>query len=84
MHHDNQIEDRTTEIKEDCGLYDVGSCPLFTSDVDASRASDPHRMEKKMMQLWDVGSWPMIVARLQPLIGLHRIGRPAFLAGILL
>ena len=25
MHHDNQIEDRTMKIKEDCGLYDVGS-----------------------------------------------------------
>ena len=47
MHHDGQIEDQTMEIKEDRGPYDMGSCPLFTSDVDASRASDPHRMDEK-------------------------------------
>ena len=47
MHHDGPIEDRTTKIKEDRGPYDVGSCPLFTSDVDASEAFDPHRTDKK-------------------------------------
>ena len=46
MHHDGQIEDPTTEIKEDRGPYDVGSCPLFTSGVDASGASNPHRTIK--------------------------------------
>ena len=47
IHQDGQIEDRTTEIKEDRGPYDVGSCPLFTCDVDASGASDPHQTDKK-------------------------------------
>ena len=47
MHHDDQIEDWTTEIKEDRGPHDVGSCPLFTSEVDASGASDPHQTDEK-------------------------------------
>ena len=46
MHHDSHIEDRLTEIKEDHGPYDVGWCPLFTSDVDASGAFNPHRWMK--------------------------------------
>ena len=45
MHQDGQIEDRTTESKEDRGPYDMRSCPLFTSDVHASGASDPHRTD---------------------------------------
>ena len=45
-HHDSQIEDQMTEIKDDCGPHDVGSCPLFTSDVDASEASDRHQTDK--------------------------------------
>ena len=47
MHQDSQIEDRTTEITEDRGPYDVRSCPLFRSDVDASGVSDPHRTDEK-------------------------------------
>ena len=47
MHHDGPIKDLTTEIKEECGPYDVGSCPLFASDVDASGASDPHQTDER-------------------------------------
>ena len=47
MHHDGPIKDPTTEIKEDRGPYDVGSCPLFARDVDVSGASNPHRMDKR-------------------------------------
>ena len=43
MHHDGPIKDQTTEIKEDRGPHDVGSCPLFSSDVDASGLSDVDR-----------------------------------------
>ena len=42
MHHDGQIEDRTTKIKDDRGHHDVGSCPVFKSNVDASGTSDRH------------------------------------------
>ena len=34
-------------LKEDHGAYDVGPCPLFTSDVDALGASNPYRMDEK-------------------------------------
>ena len=37
-----------------------------------------------MTQSWDMGSWSTIIARLQPLIGLHRIRRPDFSRGIFL
>ena len=47
MHQDGQIEDQTTQIKEDRGPYDVRSCPLFTRNVDASRASDSHQTDEK-------------------------------------
>ena len=47
MHQDGQIKDQMTQIKEDRGLYDVRSCLLFTRDVDASGASDPHRTDEK-------------------------------------
>ena len=36
MHHDGPIKDLTTRIKGDRGTHDVGSCPLFAHDVDAS------------------------------------------------
>ena len=42
MHHDSMIRDQTMGIKEDRGPLDVGSCPLFTSDVDTSESSDLH------------------------------------------
>ena len=47
MHHDDPIKDRMAKIKEDRGPYDVGSCPLFASDVDASGASHPHRTDER-------------------------------------
>ena len=62
MHLDGPIEDRTTEIKEDRGPYDVGSCPLFTSDVDASRDIGPHRTDEKQRIHGIVRSRPTIVA----------------------
>ena len=43
MHHDGPIKDQMMEIKEDRGPHDVGSCPLFASDVDTSESSDLHR-----------------------------------------
>ena len=43
MHHDGSIKDQTTGIKEDRGPLDVGSCPLFASDVHTSESSDLHR-----------------------------------------
>ena len=56
MHHDGPIKDRTTGIKEDCGPLDVGSCPLFASDVDASESSDPHRTGERQRDRGIVGS----------------------------
>ena len=47
MHHDGSIKDRTTEIKEDRGPYDVRSCPLFASNMDASGTSNPHRTDER-------------------------------------
>ena len=36
MHHDGLIKGRTTGIKGDRGPHDMGLCPLFVHDVDAS------------------------------------------------
>ena len=40
MHHDDPIKDQTTKIKGDHGPHDMGSCPLFARDVDASKSFD--------------------------------------------
>ena len=84
MHHDGLIKDCTTEIKEERGPYDVGLCPLFASDIDASGASDPHRTDERRRDWGIVGSWPMTLTRSPTSIGLHRIRRPEIFADFLL
>ena len=65
MHHDSLINDQMIESKEDHGPHDVGSCPLFVRDVDASESSNQDRTGKLCMI---VGSWPTIIAQSWPSI----------------
>ena len=46
MHHDSPIKDWTTVIKGDHGPHDVGSCPLFVRDVDASWPSKKPSLDR--------------------------------------
>ena len=43
MLYDSSMKDRTIEIEANCGHQDVGSCPRFVGNVDASEAVDLHR-----------------------------------------
>ena len=43
MLYDGSIKDRTIEIEANHGHQDVGSCPQFVGNVDASEAVDLHQ-----------------------------------------